>query len=397
MRLSYGRLVAILAARSRSIAAAEDALADALAAALRTWPVDGVPERPEAWLVTAARRRLGQEARHGRVRAEAAATLDLMGEASLDPDPATIPDERLRLMLVCAHPAIDPAVQAPLMLQTVLGLDAQRIAGAFLTSPAAMAQRLVRAKAKIRDARIPFEVPDRSALPARLDAVLGAVYAAFGTGWEDALGSDPALKGLTEEAIWLGRLVVALAPDSPEAKGLLALMLGSEARRAARRDAQGRFVPLGEQDATLWDLEAVGEAEGLLAAAAQARRLGRFQVEACIQSVHLERRRTGRTDWRALAAFYELLVRLAPTLGNRVARAAALAEAAGPAAGLAVLDEIGPEARAYQPFWATRAHLLAVAGERAAAVEAWNRAAGMSEDPAVRAFLLDKARSMREA
>ncbi|MBT9288275.1 RNA polymerase sigma factor [Prosthecodimorpha staleyi] len=394
VRASYGRLVAILAARSRNIAAAEDALADALAAALLRWPEDGVPDRPEAWLLVAARRRLGQAARHNRVHEAAAAEIRLLVDTMTETDPAAIPDERLKLMFVCAHPAIEPAAQAPLMLQSVLGLDAARIAASFLTSPAAMSQRLVRAKARIREAGLAFEVPGRDELAGRLDAVLSAVYAAYGTGWDGAFGDDPRRAGLAEEAIWLGRLIVGLAGPQPEALGLLALMLASEARRPARRDAAGRFVALADQHPALWDGLLIDEAEDLLRRAATFGRPGRFQIEACIQSVHLSRRLTGRTDWTALAGFYDLLVTLAPTVGNRVARAAAIAEADGPAAGLAVLDALAAAADAYQPYWATRAHLLARSGQPAEAAASFLRAAGMAEDPALRSYLLGRAATL---
>ncbi len=236
-RAAYGRLVAYLAARSRDVAAAEDALAEAFAAALRVWPETGVPERPEAWLFTAARRQLIQAGRRQAVRGAAEPTLALLAEERQDRAPDAFPDERLKLLFVCAHPAIDPAARAPLMLQTVLGLDAARIASAFLVAPAAMGQRLVRAKTRIREAGIAFAVPEPEELPERLAAVLDAIYAAYGSGWEDAAGTDARRKGLTAEAIWLARLVTALLPGEPEARGLLALMLYCEARAAARRDA----------------------------------------------------------------------------------------------------------------------------------------------------------------
>ncbi|HEY2995793.1 MAG TPA: sigma factor, partial [Methylomirabilota bacterium] len=205
-RTAYSRLVAWLAARWHDVAAAEDALGDALAAALETWPRDGVPDKPEAWLYTAARRRLLDAARRHRVRADAAADLNtVMDDTDVARD-GLFADERLKLLFVCAHPAIDEAVRTPLMLQTVLGLDAARIAAAFLVAPATMGQRLVRAKAKIRDTGIRFEVPEASELRERLDAVLEAIYAAYGTGWDDGAGADPRRSGLAEEAIWLGRL-----------------------------------------------------------------------------------------------------------------------------------------------------------------------------------------------
>lgn len=233
-RDSYGRLVALLAVRTRDVAAAEDALADAFAAALADWPANGVPARPEAWLVTVARRRLIDAARRRQTGDAAEGTLRLLAE-EVDAAAAAgprIPDRRLALLFACAHPALDPAIRAPLMLQVVLGLDAKRIASAFLMSPAAIGKRLGRAKARIREAGIPFAVPDRAELPGRLDTVLDAIYAAFGDGWGDPAGTDAARRGLSAEALYLARLAAALMPDEPEALGLLALMLHAEARAA---------------------------------------------------------------------------------------------------------------------------------------------------------------------
>lgn len=390
-RASYGRLLAYLAARWRDVARAEDALGDALLAALETWPRTGVPDKPEAWLLTAARRRLVDGARHAGVAAAAEADLKVMLDEQADASPAALPDERLALLFVCAHPAIDEAARTPLMLQTVLGLDAARIASAFLVAPATMSQRLVRVKAKIREAGIRFEIPAPGELAARLDAVLEAIYAAYGSGWEDVAGSDPRRRGLAEEAIWLGRLVARLLPDEPEAQGLLALMLYCEARRAARRDAAGAYVPLGFQDLRRWSRPMIEEAEEVLAGAARLKAAGRFQLEAAIQSVHAQRVRTGETDWEAVTLLYKGLLRHAPTIGARVAHAAALGEARDAEAGLAALDAIPPdEVATYQPYWALRGHVLKALGRAAEAGEAYERAIGLSEDPAVRAFLLGR-------
>ena len=387
-RASYGRLVALLARQWRDLAATEDALADAFRAALEHWPISGVPARPEAWLLTTARRVLIDRARAQTVRADAEPTLTLLSDQFAMAEPALFPDDRLKLLFVCAHPAIDASARTPLMLQTVLGLDAARIAAAFLTSPAALGQRLVRAKAKIRDAGIAFAVPEQSELAPRLDAVLQAVYATYGSGWEDVAGADPKRRGLAEEAIWLGRLVAGLLPREPETHGLLALMLHCQARRAARRDAAGAFVPLAEQDVTLWSRAMIGQAETTLGEAAKLGRIGPFQLEAAIQSVHAARAVSGRTDWQALAQLHEGLARFAPTTGVLVSRAAAFAEAFGPERGLALLTEL-PEAEiaSYQPFWALRAHLMQRLGLEAEARLAFDRAIGLADDPAVRAFL----------
>src|SRR5258707_1701710 len=296
-RESYGRLVAYLSSHTRDVASAEDALSNALVAALTTWPRDGVPQSPEAWLLTTARHSLIDLVRHQQVAAASEPTLLLLREEPKEVTLSGFPDERLKLLFVCATPAIDPAMHAPLMLKTVLGLDAVRIAHAFLVSPTTMGQRLVRAKTKIRDGGIQFEVPQEHELPQRLDAVLEAIYAAFGIGWDDMAGADQRGRDLAEEAIWLARVLLQLMPSEAEVRGLLALMLHCEARRPARRGPDGRYVPLSEQDARQWSLPLIEEAERHLADASRYGRSGRFQTEAAIQSVHAERARSGRPDW----------------------------------------------------------------------------------------------------
>jgi RNA polymerase sigma-70 factor (ECF subfamily) len=392
-RASYGRLLAYLSSETRDLAGAEDALSDALVAALTSWPKDGVPRQPEAWLLTAARHRLVDQARRRRVRHEHEGTVRHLAaeRAATALTGNTFPDRRAELLFVCAHPALDPALHTPLMLQTVLGLDAARIAQVFLIPPATMGQRLVRAKRKIRESALPFEVPADHELPERLGAVLEAIYAAYGLGRDDAIGVEAGAQGLADEAVWLARVIRQRMPEEPEVRGLLALMLFSDARRTARRTPAGRYVPLSEQDPGLWSMPAILEAESELDAASQVGRIGRFQLEAAIQSVHAERAQTGRTDWPALVVFYERLVRLAPTLGARVAQAAAVAEAQGASAGLALLDTIDRASIAtYQPFWAVSAHLLCEVGNRAGAAEAYDRAIGLTEDPATRQFLLER-------
>jgi RNA polymerase sigma-70 factor (ECF subfamily) len=290
-------------------------------------------------------------------------------------------------MFVCAHPAIDPAARTPLILQTVLGIDAARIAQAFLVEPAAMSQRLVRAKARIRDAGLRFEVPGPEDLEERLGAVLDAIYAAFGRGWDD-LERPEATETLTSEALWLSRLLVALMPEEPEPKGLLALMLYCTARRAARRDADGAFVPLDRQDARLWDRSMIVEAEGLLTRAAQAGRFGRFQCEAAIQSVHVQRPITGRLNLDALATLYELLVQHTDGIGARIGRAVVVAERGDAARALADLDALAPDRVArHQPYWVARARVAALAGRAEDAAASLATALSLTEDPAVRAHL----------
>ena len=390
-RSSYGRLLAYLSSSTRDVAEAEDALGEALVSALASWPVDGVPKQPDAWLLTAARHRIIDQARRRRVREEHQESLRRLFPDVAAPavDGDTFPDRRAELLFVCAHPAIDPALHTPLMLQTVLGLDAARIAQAFLVPPATMGQRLVRAKRKIREAGIPFAIPPPHELPSRLEAVLEAIYAAYGLGRDDAAGVDAHGENLADEAIWLARVVRQRIPDEPEVRGLLALMLFCDARRAARRAPDGRYVPLSEQDPAAWSVDAIREAEAELSAAARWGRPGRFQLEAAIQSVHADRAQSGRTDWPAIVVFYDHLVRLAPTLGARVARAAAVAEARGPLDGMDLLDAIdGALVAAYQPYWAVRAHLLRSLGRAAEAAEAYDRAIGLAVDPATRQFLL---------
>jgi predicted RNA polymerase sigma factor len=390
-RESYGRLVAYLSSHTRDVASAEDALSNALVAALTTWPRDGVPQNPEAWLLTTARHSLIDLVRHQQVAVGSEPTLLLLREESKVSFSTALTDERLKLLFVCAHPAIDPAMHTPLMLQTVLGLDAARIAHAFLVSPKTMGQRLVRAKMKIRDGGIQFEVPQEGELPQRLDAVLEAIYAAFGIGWDDMAGVDQRGRDLAEEAIWLSRVLLQLMPGEAEVRGLLALMLHCEARRAARRGPDGRYVALSEQDPHQWSFPLMEEAERHLAEASRHGRAGRFQLEGAIQSVHAERARSGRIEWVAIVLFYERLIRISPTLGTRTGYAAAVGEANGPEAGLAVLDGIDPDdVFAYQPYWAVRAHLLQRLRKTSEAADAFDRAMGLAEDPAVRQFLLQR-------
>lgn len=391
-RASYGKLVALLAARMRDVAGAEDALAEAFAAALVQWPASGVPTKPEAWLLSVARRREIDTARRRRTASDSRKHVELLAEEAEARMGDDIPDERLRLIFACAHPAIDRGVRAPLILQTVLGVDAAAIASAFLVSPSTMAQRLVRAKARIKEAGIPFRVPERAELDERLSAVLEAIYAAYSEGWGDPAGLDSRRANLAGEAIWLGRLVSALMPDEAEAQSLVALMLFAEARRGARRDPEGDYVRLGDQDASLWDHRMIEEAEARLMAAGSLSRsdeMGRYQLEAAIQAVHAARRVLGRTDWPALVTLYDALALVSASPAVAVSRAVALAAIEGPLVALGELDRIAPDKRLadYQPYWATRAGLLADLGETDAARAAYDRAIGLERDPAVRRFL----------
>ena len=389
-RRGYGKLIAFLAASTGNVTQAEDALSDAFASALKDWPLNGCPSNPEGWLLTVARRKIIDAARRRRSGEAASPQLQLLAEeASAGAADTEIPDHRLAMMFACAHPAIEASVRAPLMLQTVLGLTAQTIASAFLTSPAAMGRRLVRAKEKIRQAAIPFSIPEHEELPGRLNAVLDAVYAAFAEGWTEPGGADTARRDLAEEALFLARLAVTLLPDEPEALGLLALMLYADARRGARRDAEGEYVPLAAQDRTLWDWQMIAEAEALLQRASAMGSIGRFQLEAALQSAHVYRCRTGEANWAEMVQLYDALFALSASPVVAINRALAIAELHNAATGLGAMPELAGDTRLaeYQPYWAARAELLAKAGEIEEAGRAYEIAIGLEQDPAVRRFL----------
>jgi predicted RNA polymerase sigma factor len=388
-RRSYGKLVAFLAARTRDVAAAEDALADAFAAALAEWPRTGPPDNPEAWLMTVAKRKLIDAGRRRKTGEIAAPQVHLMQEELDAVEHAEIPDQRLALMFACAHPAIEEGVRAPLILQAVLGLSAEAIASAFLTSPAAMAKRLVRAKEKMRGAGIPFSVPERSELPERLSVVLDAIYAAFSEGWTDPAETDAARRNLTGESLFLARLLTELMPDEPEALGLTALIFHAEARRAARRGPDGGYIPLSEQNIARWDARLIAEADRMVARAGSAGTLGRYEIEAALQSAHANRRLSGRNNWADILALYDALQVLVDSPVIAINRALAVAEVHGAVAGLAALPDADQDKRlsTYQSYWAARADLLSRAGVVPEAASAYDIAIGLERDPAVRSFL----------
>ncbi|MDQ0574211.1 RNA polymerase sigma factor [Agromyces albus] len=375
-RTSYGRLVAVLAVGTGDLALAEDALADAFITALERWPYTGVPTNPDGWLITVARNRQRDVWKSSAVRTN----VPLVGtDAASDPldglDPLRIPDRRLELLFTCAHPAIDPAARTPLMLQAVLGFDAAQIAAAYAVPAPTMAQRLVRAKRRIARARVPFVITDRRAMPERLPAVLEAVYGCAAITWRDDASS------LAGEAKYLAVTLASLLEREPEGWALAALVTLSLARRRP-----GPYLPLEEQDPASWDAQLIDEGETYLRRAATSGRRapGRFELEAAIQAVHLDRRRTGAIDWDALRQLYTALVAVAPSLGSQVALAAVIGRTDDAHAGLAALPAGGDH---FQPWWATRADLLARAGRVAEASVAYERAIELTDDAAVREYL----------
>lgn len=393
-RRSYGRLLAFLAQRSGDLASAEDALSEAFRAALEQWPAAGVPEKPEAWLLTVARRRMVDAAR----RSARIVTVDPQLEAAFaaadrDAELSMFPDERLGLLFACAHPEIPADARTPLMLQTVLGIDAARIASAFLASPATMSQRLVRAKRKIREMDIPLETPQSDELDQRLPNVLEAVYGAYGRGWMDYGGADAGGRDLSVEALSLARTLARFLSSQPEALGLYALLLYTEARRRARRGPRGEYIPFSVQDTRLWDRLAIERGERLLRLAATADQIGRFQLEAAIQSAQIHARLRGLRNSEQVIQLYEGLLRIAPTVGALIAQAAAIAEGRGAAPGLERLEQLaGPMIEKHQPYWALRARLLTDCGRREEARAAYDQAIGLCSDAGVRAYLLNERR-----
>ena len=393
-RDGYGRILAMLASADGDLAAAEDALGDALERALRTWPDRGVPANPAGWLFTVARNRLRDQWKS----AEASRTRPLIAQTDSawfieDIDPDAIGDRRLELLLVCAHPVIDPTARAPLMLNTVLGFTAEQIARAFTVPKATMATRLVRVKRRIKDIQIPFRIPDRTQLPARMTAVLEAVYGAYVIEWSTA-AQEPRV--LPSEGLRLAEVLAELAPDDAEVRGLAALVLLSAARAAARTTTDGRFIPLTEQDPKRWDTALIGRAHEHLRAAHAQRSLGRFQLEAAIQAIHCARTEDTPTDWEGLKSLHTALHALAPSHGSAAALAAVLAETDGPAAGLRLLDEVVTAAPRFQPAWATRAHLLDLLGRRADAIAAYDKAISLTHDPGHRSYLMSRRSAVAE-
>lgn len=388
-RTSYGKLLALLIQQGFELEIAEDAIGAALAEALHHWKTETPPAQFEGWLFTVAKHR-AIDLRRRDSRLERLPSLETETSLStqamtVTPDPEPIPDERLRLFLLCTHPSIDTRIQTPLMLQLILGFQASDIAAAYLVPEDAMAQRLVRAKRKIRDAAIPLELPSENQLPERLEAVLQALYALYNRGWDQP--TNPDHLSTATEALELVQVLARLQPDYPEVLGLAALMLYCESRRAARRDSLDQFVPLEDQDLIRWDTSLIEQAETFLNAASKARQPGRFQLEAAIQSAHVSRRRTGWPTYSEILRLYDALIQLAPTLSAKLARIVALGEHLGAAHALTELEQlIHPNYASFQPYWAVRAHLLTLLGDESQAAQARSMAKSLSEDQAVRAF-----------
>jgi len=392
-REEHGRAVAVLARVFGDLDIAEDAVQDAFAVALERWPADGVPPAPAGWIITTARRRAIDRLRREAARADRHAQAALLHARDAPPGPATeddaVPDERLRLIYTCCHPALAPAAQVALTLQLVGGLRTPEIARAFLVPEPTMAQRLVRAKAKIRDARIPLRVPDEHELPDRLAAVLAVVYLVFTEGHTAGGGDRVVRDDLCHEAIRLGRLLAGLMPDEPEVLGLLALMLLTESRRPARLTALGELVLLADQDRTAWDRSLIAEGQELVRRCLRRNRPGPYQLQAAINAVHSDAPSIQDTDWRQVLALYDQLLVLAPSPVVALHRAVAVAELEGPAAALAIVDglELGDHAVRH----AVRADLLARLHRDAEAAAAYRAAARSTGNAAQRAFLEGRA------
>ncbi|MDB9707776.1 RNA polymerase subunit sigma-70 [Planktotalea frisia] len=378
-RARYGRLLAILASRSSDIASAEDALSEAFSKALTLWPRDGVPDNPDAWLVRVARNRLID----GQRRNAKLAPEDDMPELIAEPE-TIVPDKRLHLMLVCAHPAIDPKMHTPLMLQCVMGLDAEQIGQAFLVPKATMAQRLVRAKTKIKANAVPFAITANDKLSPRLEAVMEAIYGAYSVDWLET-GDD-----LGKEALFLGDVLSAQLPNNAEALGLAALLGFAAARRDARI-VDGEFVPLDAQNPALWNEPLIRGAQAMLRRASALGQIVRFQLEAAIQAIHARRIDNELMDWRGATQLYAGLCQLYPTLGAQIGYAVALSHLHGPDAGIAVLDALPKtQVAGLQSYHATRAHFLAEQGELNGAAKCYETALALTFQPALRVFLQEK-------
>ncbi|MEV1067141.1 RNA polymerase sigma factor [Streptomyces sp. NPDC050263] len=384
-RAEYGRAVSVLVRFLGDIDLAEEAVQDAFTTAVRRWPETGVPPSPAGWIITTARNRAVDRLRRESTRDARQAEAALLLAADPPVEEGPVRDDRLRLIFTCCHPALAPQARVALTLRLLGGLSTAQIARAFLVPEPTMAQRLVRAKAKIRDARIPYRVPRDADLPDRLKGVLAVVYLIFNEGYE----GDP---GLCAEAVRLGRLLTELMPDEPEATGLLALMLLVESRRSARGTADGTLVPLPEQDRGRWDRDLVAEGQALVRRCLRRNRPGPYQIQAAVQAVHSDAPTPAETDWRQILSLYDQLMALAPSPVVALNRAVAVAETEGPGRALALVDAL--DLGGYHVWHAVRADLLRRLDRAAEAAVAYEAAVALSENPAERAFLERRVREL---
>jgi RNA polymerase sigma-70 factor, ECF subfamily len=384
-RQEYGRCVATLVRVLHDIDLAEEAVQEAFATAVQRWPETGLPPNPGAWIVTTARNKAIDRLRREAAREDKHAQAVLLHQPSEPQEVGPVRDDQLRLIFTCCHPALAPAAQVALTLRLLGGLGTPEIARAFLVPEATMAQRIVRAKRKIKDAGIPYRIPTGAELPRRLPPVLAVLYLVFNEGYAASTGADLVRADLCAEAVRLTRELAALMPDEPEVAGLLALLLLTESRRAARTGPDGSLVLLPDQDRSRWDRDLITEGQAIVRACLRRNRPGPYQIQAAIAAVHSDAPTAADTDWSQVVALYDQLHTVAPTPVVALNRAVAVAELHGPAAGLAALDQL--ELPAYHLFHAARADLLARLGRRAEASEAYERALGLATNAAERAFL----------